>query len=246
MSKRRNAIAENWVAYPCSMIESPAMRVLSQSAIRVMHRLEVEHMHHGGAENGRLIVTHDQFGEWGIERNSIAPAIRELAALGFVEITGKGCAGNANQHRATRFRLTYVNSKTREQPTNEWRKIKTMDDAERIAAVARAAKDQRARDLGRRGARGRENKNPVRKTLTGTGPQNPDRSANFPVRKTLTASPVRKTRTTIYISGQGSGSAGPQPDRATIVIRPVKLPWTTPVVRELFGSEARRPQGGGL
>jgi hypothetical protein len=155
MSKRRDAIAENWVAYPCSLIESPAMRVLSQAAVRVMHRLEVEHMHHGGAENGRLIVTRDQFVGWGIERNAIAPAIRELAALGFVEITEKGCAGNANQHKATQYRLTYVNSKNREQPTNEWRKIKTMDSAERIAAMARAAKDQRARDLGPRGARGR-------------------------------------------------------------------------------------------
>ena len=124
MSKRRDAIAENWVAYPCSLIESPAMRVLSQAAVRVMHRLEVEHMHHGGAENGRLIVTRDQFVGWGIERNAIAPAVRELAALGFVEITEKGCAGNANQHKATQYRLTYVNSKNREQPTNEWRRSK--------------------------------------------------------------------------------------------------------------------------
>jgi len=71
--KRRNAIAESWVSYPLSMVESPALRTLSLSAIRVMRRLEAEHMHHGGAENGRLQVTYDQFVEFGIHRNSVAP-----------------------------------------------------------------------------------------------------------------------------------------------------------------------------
>jgi hypothetical protein len=91
--KRRTPIGEGWVAYPLSMVESPAFRALGISAIRVMHRLEVEHMHHGGAENGRLQVTFDQFEEWGLDRKAIAPAIRELVALGFVEVTQRGCAG---------------------------------------------------------------------------------------------------------------------------------------------------------
>ena len=228
MSKRRNAIAENWVAYPCSMIESPAMRVLSQSAIRVMHRLEVEHMHHGGAENGRLIVTHDQFEEWGVERNAIAPAIRELEALGFVEITGKGCAGNAGQRKATRYRLTYVNSKRREPQTNEWRKIDTMDNAERTAAMARAAKNQRARDLGRRGARGlAENKTPVRITRTGTSPHNPDRNADSPVRITRTTTPGPHNPDYYLYLGTGRDSVDPPPAPAVIDRQPDTSPRQT-------------------
>ena len=75
------------------LLESPAMRALNLAAIRVMHRLEVEHMNHGGAENGRLIVTHDQFIEWGVPRNAVSPAIRELVALGFVEVTEKALQG---------------------------------------------------------------------------------------------------------------------------------------------------------
>lgn len=151
--KPRNKIAENFIAYERSMVISPAMRVLSLSAIRVMHRLEEEHMAHGGAENGRLQVTYDQFVKWGLNRNAIGPAIRELIALGFAEIAERGCAGNENQRRAHRFRLTYVNTKKREQPTNEWRKIEALEEAEAIAHAARGETDPRARDLGRRGGR---------------------------------------------------------------------------------------------
>ncbi len=156
------------------------MRVLSPTAIRVMHRLEIEHMHHGGAENGRLIVTHEQFIEWGISQNMVAPAIRELVALGFVEVTEKGCGGNERQRRANRFRLTYVNTKNREQPTHEWRKIETIEIAERLAGDARGEKDRRARDLGRLGLRALKNKIPVTETVSGPGHRNCDETTDCP------------------------------------------------------------------
>jgi hypothetical protein len=158
--KKRNGTAENFITYPRSMVESPALRVLSLSAVRAMHRLEVEHMDHGGAENGRLIVTHDQFQEWGIAHNQVSPAIRELAALGLVDITEPGSGGNENYHRAARYRLTYVNNKSRAEPTHEWRNILTIEDAERIAAEARAAKDARASEAGRRGQKALRKQNP--------------------------------------------------------------------------------------
>jgi hypothetical protein len=63
--KGKSEIAENFISYPRSMVESPALRVLSRAAVLVMHRIEAEHMAHGGAENGRLIVTRRQFEEWG-------------------------------------------------------------------------------------------------------------------------------------------------------------------------------------
>jgi hypothetical protein len=187
--KRKNAISGNWISYSISMVESPALRVLSVSAVRVMHRLEVEHMHHGGAENGRLIVTYDQFEEWGVAPNAISPAIRELVELGFVEITEKGCGGNENQRRATRYRLTYVNNKSRDQPTNEWTKVKTIEDAEDLAASARATKDARARDLGRRGARALKNKNPVTEVVAGTAHRKSDQTRNFPVTDSVATKP---------------------------------------------------------
>jgi hypothetical protein len=188
----RNQITENWVSYPRSMISSPAMRVLSLSAIRVMHRLEEEHMAHAGAANGRLIVTHDQFIAWGIHKDSVSPAIREAAALGFVEITQTGAAGNEGYRRAARYRLTYVNDNARSQPTHEWKAIKTVEVAEAIAATARRAKDRRAV------AAGCKNKIPVPESRTDTGPGKQDRSAESPVPETGTTRPDPETGTTFY------------------------------------------------
>ncbi len=85
------------------MLESPAYRALSLSAQRVMSRLEIELARHGGKpeENGRLACTFDHFVEYGVERHAIAPAIRELVVLGFIEITRQGCAGNAGFRQPT-------------------------------------------------------------------------------------------------------------------------------------------------
>jgi hypothetical protein len=146
--KRRTEIGESFIAYPRSMLESHAFMARSPAAMRVMHRIEIEHMNHGGAENGRLQVTFDQFVEYGVTRRLIAPAIRELTALGFLEVTEPGHAGADGEGKANRFRLTYVNCKSREQPTNEWQRIETSAVAEATAATSRREKNSRAQALG--------------------------------------------------------------------------------------------------
>ena len=47
--------------------------------------------------SGKLPITFEQFEEYGMDRDAIAPALRELEALGLIEITERGCAGNALQ-----------------------------------------------------------------------------------------------------------------------------------------------------
>jgi DNA-binding transcriptional MocR family regulator len=126
------------------MLESPAYRALSLSAHRVLSRIEIEFLHHAGTENGRLPVTFDQFAMYGIDRTSVAAAIRELEALGFVEVTERGVAGNAESRRPNLFRLTYRQCEgVLSDGTHEWRRIKTMEDAEALADAARKAKTQR-------------------------------------------------------------------------------------------------------
>nr|WP_166487971.1 hypothetical protein [Mesorhizobium ciceri] len=49
--------------------------------------------------------------------------MREVVALGFVEITQEGRAGNAEWRRPNFFRLTYRHTEKTE-PTDDWRKIK--------------------------------------------------------------------------------------------------------------------------
>ena len=224
-NKHRNAVAENWISYPRSMLESPAFRVLGYTAIRVMHRIEIEHMAHGGAENGKLIVTYDQFGECGISRNSVAPAIRELVALGFLEITEKGIASDENG-RPNRFRLTYVNVKNREQPTNEWRRVMTNEEAERLVKEARGEKDLRARALGSRGAHARLKKqNSVTTSDTGSVTTTNTEGAVSQSQHPILLGSVTTDVTTIYNLG---GDASP-----SIPTHAARLAWSRPRFREL-------------
>jgi hypothetical protein len=170
------------------MLESPAHCALSLSGRKILDRLEIELYRHGGKpeENGRLPCTFNHFVEFGIERHAIGPAIRELVALGFVEITRKGCAGNAGYRQSTWYRLTYRHAGSDKRITDEWRRIETPEEAETSAKAARTAMpEQRSK-----------NKNPVRETPTGTGAGKPTNRGPSPVRETPTTSPVRETPTT--------------------------------------------------
>ena len=106
--KRRNQINEQFSARLISMLESPAYRALSRSAHLVISRIEVELARHGGNDNGRLPVTTDQFVEFGMHRSSVAPAIREAEALGFIRITERGRGGNAEHGSPNKFFLTFA------------------------------------------------------------------------------------------------------------------------------------------
>jgi len=118
------------------MLESPAYGVLSLSAHRILARLEIEHTSHGGNDNGRLPLTYNQLVEYGLHRHAISAAIREVVALGFVEVTEQGRAGNAEHRAPNRFRLTYRHTAAGP-PTEDWRAIKTLEQAETLARMAR-------------------------------------------------------------------------------------------------------------
>jgi hypothetical protein len=163
MVKRRNSINDQWSARRREMLESPAYRVLSQSAHRAISRIELELCYHGGNDNGRLPVTFDDFIEYGIDRASVAPALREGEALGFIHITERGRGGNREYRMPNKFYLTFAvgRGSRAKPPTDEWRKIKTLPEAKAIARFARAAKDQRAVAHGKKHAEKRtEKQNP--------------------------------------------------------------------------------------
>jgi hypothetical protein len=173
-SGQRAGISKLWFSGPFAgrlieMLDSPAYRVLSLSAHRMLARLEIELARHGGKpeENGNLPCTYADFVKYGISRNEIGPARRELVALGFIEVTHKGSAGNADQREATQYLLTYLWAGSDARVSDGWRRIKTVDEAHHAARNARAAKgDARARDLGRRGAMIRwKNKIPVMESI---------------------------------------------------------------------------------
>jgi hypothetical protein len=131
-------IAGQFAARLIEMLESPAFRVLSLSARRILDRIEIELAHHGGRDNGRLPVTFGNFMRYGIDGHAVAPALREVEVLGFIEVTERGRAGNAEFRTPNKFRLTYRPTDDRG-PTDEWRNIKTIEEAYAIAKAARTS-----------------------------------------------------------------------------------------------------------
>ena len=142
MTSRRTSIGEQFAPHTISMLRSPAWRALSLSARRILDRIEIELADHGGTDNGKLPVTYEDFVRYGIHRHAIRPAIREVIALGLVEITEAGRAGNADWRKPNLFRLTFRNTKYA--PTNEWQKI-SEEEAEQIARAARTAPTQKTK-----------------------------------------------------------------------------------------------------
>jgi hypothetical protein len=147
ITKRPQKISGQFGYRLIELLESPAHRTLSLSARRLLDRIEIELAHHGGQDNGRLPVTFDQFVEYGMDRHSIAPAMRECVALGFLVITEEGRAGNSEFARPNLFRMTFRHT-TSENPTEDWRKINTLEDAEAIAQRARASPTKKQKPSG--------------------------------------------------------------------------------------------------
>ena len=102
-----------------------------------MARIEIELASHGGRDNAKLPVTFADFEKFGIgNRHAIARGIREVCALGFVELTRPGRAGNGEFRISNLFRLTYLPAHGKG-PTHEWRRSETIEEAEKIAREVR-------------------------------------------------------------------------------------------------------------
>jgi hypothetical protein len=236
--RRRNRISGQWSPRLIEMLESPAYRQLSLSAHRVISRIEIELAHHGGNDNGKLPVTYEDFIEYGVHRHSIAPAIREAIALGFIEVTKRGRGGNAESREPSLYRLTFAHDRNSRQspPAHDWRKVKTAEEAAMAAECARAASRPEAVANGVRRNRNRPRKPaPIPLPQTGTDTQ------NFPTPETGTTGSVQKPALrSISRVGERSGpiEAPLQPDLGAGERDLIPLVWRTPVLTEVMGQIA--------
>jgi hypothetical protein len=198
-----------WCGRPREMLESAAYRVLSRAGHQVLSRIELELRYHAGKDNGRLPVTFENFVSYGVHRHAIAPALREVQALGFVEIT-PGRAGNAEQRSPNLFRLTYEPIKDAN-PTNEWKRFamgadpvadaKMMADAAKAAEMARENQD--AKHVARMKKLAAKNKSQCRKPASGPMPETGIETKNFPMPETGITVVVRKPASLSILSGRG-------------------------------------------
>jgi hypothetical protein len=219
--RRRNSIGGQFAPRLIEMLRSPAYRAMSRAGHQVLARVEIELADHGGMDNGNLPVTFDQFVDYGMHRHAIAPGIREVTALGFIEITEQGRAGNGAWRRPTKFRITYRNA-DRAPPTHEWRRI-TEDEATMIAKGARREGSNSAvrRSPNHSKSNGQKNRTPVTENAT---PSDGKRTTNSdsPVTETITTVPVTETITTIDTLGVGVGDAAVSVRQAPA---PQPAPW---------------------
>ena len=148
--RRRNQIAGQFTALLTEMMLSPAWRVLSLAARRVLDRVSIEVRRHGGHQKNGVPVTYKDFEDYGIDHHSIAPAIREVVALGFLDIVRPGRGGNAEFRLPALYRATYEFAVDCE-PDHRWRRTTTMTKAKAVAAAARKQKPRGVSRLKPRG-----------------------------------------------------------------------------------------------
>lgn len=154
MSKRKanKSLEGPFVTHSLTMLISPAWRALSINERRLLERLEIEHMNHGGSRNGRLMCTYADFIAMGIGGNQrVRDAIASCEALGFIEVQRHGWANRPNRKAPNTYRLTYLGSRAETtvggyhpavSPTNEWQRFKTHEEIDAALAQAAIAKDR--------------------------------------------------------------------------------------------------------
>ena len=90
----RTRLEAPFAPFPCEMIESVAFRSLSGSAVKILFHLTTVWSRNGGLThnvNGKLVATYEQFQRfWGMDSHTVAAALRQLKALGFVEVSQDG------------------------------------------------------------------------------------------------------------------------------------------------------------
>jgi hypothetical protein len=179
-------------------------------------------------------VTYEDFIEYGVHRHSIAPAIREAVALGFIEVTKRGRGGNAESRVPSLYRLTFAHDRNSRQspPTHEWRRIRTFDEAAMAAQCARSASSPQSVADGVR-----RNRNRCRKPAPVPPPETGTENRNFPPPESGTTGSVQKPAL-LSISRVGERSepteASLQPDPNSVSTSDhIPIVWTTPLVTEV-------------
>lgn len=119
-----------WVHLTEDILDTPVVMAISHNALKILVRLISEHSHHGRLENGQLRVSQQQFSDQcAIRYQSVPKAVRELEAVGLVAVTRQGRMQGRDMPNL--YRLTFYGDHTlTAPPTNEWKRYRTMKEAE--------------------------------------------------------------------------------------------------------------------
>ena len=120
---------EPWVFHTLSLLNSDAWKYRSVTLARLLDFLEIEHLAHGGSQNGFLAAPFNQLEAYGLARRLISKAIQEGERRGLLRVTRSRKKGQT-LHEVNRFRLTYFAHRTSvddtswfTRPSNEWQRF---------------------------------------------------------------------------------------------------------------------------
>jgi hypothetical protein len=134
--------AGGWIPHRHDMLVSPSWRHRPRPLVRLLERLEVEHLRHGGAENGSLRVSWAQFVECGISKRVIRATVEAGDRLGLLAVWQPNeMVGNLRA--PAEYRLTYVPAKRQAAPTDEWRSVNEAQVQAAIMAFHNATRQKR-------------------------------------------------------------------------------------------------------
>jgi hypothetical protein len=111
----KKAGTEPFVMLPRSLIQSDAWRSAGINTRRFMDFLLLEHMAHGGKENGKLKATDRQLQNFGIGTHYVTAAIKEAEKLGLVDCHRGG------MRVATTYTVTWLRLHDGTAASNRWR-----------------------------------------------------------------------------------------------------------------------------
>ncbi|GAA2885544.1 hypothetical protein GGQ99_005066 [Aminobacter niigataensis] len=111
-----------FVPHRLEMLMHPTWNLAPVPLRRMLERLEVEHLRHGGYKNGELFVSFNQFVAASISRRKIT-ATQDLGeALGLMEVI-RSTETSGDLRAPNSYRLTYVPAINSKAPTDEWKAV---------------------------------------------------------------------------------------------------------------------------
>ncbi len=120
---------EPWIFIPHAVLESAAYRSLSINARRVLDRLIIENSNHKRLLYGGLRVSARQLQKWGVTKDCLTSAIRELEEKGLITKSQGDRVGDLRP--PYHYRLTFYGT-LEGPPTNEWKKWQKAGDRQRL------------------------------------------------------------------------------------------------------------------
>ncbi len=133
------------------MLLSPSWQNAPRPLLRLIERLEIEHLRHGGQNNGELYVSYTQFVDYGVSKKSVRSTLKLGEDLGLLEVIREEGIVRGDIRPDNCYRLTYVPAKGKQNPSDEWKGL-TDERAKALVETYRLSEAQAVKATKKRAA----------------------------------------------------------------------------------------------